>query len=602
MGKSDLTPLAHGQVQRRSTNMSSVWCRALSGGAHIAALGGLCNGLAMGGLGGVLEESEAFKRRFGDGGGRGGLPAALSSDASESLAASLQLGAMGGALLAGSVADRLGRRPAVAVAALLVLLGAAAPLLPPGGNDPSAASPAGTSAAAAAASAAAAAGLATLRAGRIVLGVGIGAVCMVVPMLAAELAPADLRGAIDSAFQLFVAIGIVIAFGFNVQFAGAAQDDDALWRAALALPALPSAALLLLLGSSCSGDGSTGCAGAVGVAESPRWLLQYRGDEDAARRALQHARGGDGAAAKQELDDMLAAAVARRRCTTLEGGGGGGGGGGDGDDDIAEVVGGAGEKESTSWRAVFAPHHRQAVAIACAVLWLQVFTGIDILTQYAAHVFELAGIATKAARLGCNLAIGLVGTAGTALSIRLVESSGRRPLLLWGSAAMAASLALLAAVLAAGARTAAASAAAVGMTFVYVFAFALSWGPVSWIIPCEIVPTAIRAKVLSLGVMLNWLADYIVVGSFLSLKDAAGGVSAVFLIYAAICAGAWLFVYLCVVESKGRSLEDIAVDMRGGEAVAATAVTAEAQEGEKSALIHSVNSSAASNLTCRRPA
>jgi hypothetical protein len=570
----------------------SVWRRALSGGAHIAALGGLCNGLAMGGLGGVLEESEAFKRRYGDGGGRGGLPAALSSDASESLAASLQLGAMGGALLAGSVADRLGRRPAVAVAALLVLLGAVAPLLlPPGGNGPSATGPDGTSVAAAA-------GLATLRGGRIVLGVGIGAVCMAVPMLAAELAPADLRGAIDSAFQLFVAVGIVVAFGFNVQFAGAAQDDDALWRAALALPALPSAALLLLLlGSSCSGDGSTGCAGAVGVAESPRWLLQYRGDEDAARRALQHARGGDGAAAKQELDDMLAAAVARRRRTALEGGGGGGGGGGDGDDDIAEALGGAGEEESTSWRAVFAPHHRQAVAIACAVLWLQVFTGIDILTQYAAHVFELAGIATKAARLGCNLAIGLVGTAGTALSIPLVESSGRRPLLLWGSAAMAASLALLAAVLAAGARTAAASAAAVGMTFVYVFAFALSWGPVSWIIPCEIVPTAIRAKVLSLGVMLNWLADYIVVGSFLSLKDAAGGVSAVFLIYAAICAGAWLFVYLCVVESKGRSLEDIAVDMRGGEAVAAAAaVAAEAQEGEKSALIHSVNSSAASTL------
>ena len=550
--------------------------RALRGGASIAALGGLCNGFAMGGLGGVMEESEAFKLRFAGSGGD------LDSAQSESLAAAVQLGAMGGAVLAGALADRFGRRPAVVCSALLVMLGSAVPLLMPLSSL--------ATVDAAANATAVSAELMVLRVGRLVLGLGIGAVCMVVPTLAAELAPADLRGAIDSAFQLFVAVGIVLSFLFNMQFstvsaaqataAAAAGKGDALWRAALALPILPSAALLLLVVGGLGG----GAGICVRPPESPRWLLQYRGDEKSALCALVQVRGGDKEAASRELAEMVAAAKQRRRCSTL-----------DASVHAAEDdEGGKGGEESTAWSALLLPRHRRAVAIACVVLWLQVFTGIDILTQYAAHVFELAGVGSRGARLGCNLAMGVVGLVATAISVPLVESSGRRPLLLWGSVAMAVSLAALAAVLGAIARGgtgSAASAVAVAMTFAYAFAFALSWGPVSWIVPCEIVPTAIRAKVLSLGVMLNWLADYVVVSTFLSLKDALG-ISAVFLLYATVCTLAWLFVYLCVVESKGLSLEQITVIMHqgaraggGGSAGAEAGAKQEQESEEKSSLL-----------------
>ena len=83
----------------------------------------------------------------------------------------------------------------------------------------------------------------------------------------------------------------------------------------------------------------------------------------------------------------------------------------------------------------------------------------------------------------------------------------------------------------------------------------MSWGPVSWVVPNEVVPTRIRAKVLALGVTLNWFADYLVVSTFLSARRAVGA-AAVFAFYALVCAAAWLFTWVFVDESKGRSLDE----------------------------------------------
>ena len=91
----------------------------------------------------------------------------------------------------------------------------------------------------------------------------------------------------------------------------------------------------------------------------------------------------------------------------------------------------------------------------------------------------------------------------------------------------------------------------------YVAAFSISWGPVAWVVPSELVPSSLRAKVVAVGTVANWVADYLVVGTFLSLTNAAGDAGA-FVVYAAINAAALAFVVLCVPETKGMELEESA--------------------------------------------
>jgi len=95
------------------------------------------------------------------------------------------------------------------------------------------------------------------------------------------------------------------------------------------------------------------------------------------------------------------------------------------------------------------------------------------------------------------------------------------------------------------------------LVLAYVAAFSFSWGPIPWVIPSELVHSHLRAKVVALGTVLNWVADWAVVGSFLSLNRTVGEAGS-FAVYAIINAAAWLFVWLLVPETKGRQLEDLA--------------------------------------------
>ena len=147
------------------------------------------------------------------------------------------------------------------------------------------------------------------------------------------------------------------------------------------------------------------------------------------------------------------------------------------------------------------------------------------------------------------------------VAVCIVDRFGRRFLLIAGGIGMTASLIVLAAAFGAGAAADAPPAwsapASVASVLCYVAAFSISWGPVAWVVPSELVPSSLRAKVVAVGTVANWVADYLVVGTFLSLTNAAGDAGA-FVVYAAINAAALAFVVLCVPETKGLELEESA--------------------------------------------
>jgi hypothetical protein len=90
------------------------------------------------------------------------------------------------------------------------------------------------------------------------------------------------------------------------------------------------------------------------------------------------------------------------------------------------------------------------------------------------------------------------------------------------------------------------------LSFVAFFSF--SWGPIAWIVPSELIPLRLRARVVAAGTVANWIADYLVISTFLGLTDTVGDQGA-FMIYCGINAAATVFVFLLVPETKGLELE-----------------------------------------------
>ena len=351
--------------------------------------------------------------------------------------------------------------------------------------------------------------IAPLFVGRALLGLGGGLACTAVPIHVSETAPASYRGAVEASFQFGVVLGILIAYALNI----AAHGTEVGWSLSLAAPLVPATLYLLWA--------------ARELVESPRWLA-LRGEVARAENELHRVRTA--------YDDIAA--------------------------ELAAIVG---ERQSAAgWRALCAKGRRGTVAVAVTVLALQVATGIDVITVYAPSIFRRiggGGDGDGADELLYTLLVGVVFVVFVPVAVCIVDRFGRRFLLIAGGIGMTASLIVLAAAFGAGAAADAPPAwsapASVASVLCYVAAFSISWGPVAWVVPSELVPSSLRAKVVAVGTVANWVADYLVVGTFLSLTNAAGDAGA-FVVYAAINAAALAFVVLCVPETKGMELEESA--------------------------------------------
>jgi MFS transporter, SP family, arabinose:H+ symporter len=339
---------------------------------------------------------------------------------------------------------------------------------------------------------------------RLIGGLGIGTASMIAPLYIAEIAPAPIRGRLVSIYQMGIVCGILIVYFVNAAIAGLyteAWNIDSGWRWMFGSGLLPSLIFLFLL---------------VIVPESPRWL--------AARGRLQQAQ------------DILTKINGREKAI----------------EELAAIRNDLNTKEG-SLADLVAPRLRKRLFIGITLAIFSQVTGMNAILYYAPEIFKSKGDGGSSAMLQTIL-IGVINLLFTIVAIKYVDKWGRRKLLLIGSAGMACCLAVI------------------GSAFylqwlqsyliliailAYIAFFAISLGPMTFVVVAEIFPTHVRGKAMSVSIFFLWIAVYIVSQTFPMLK-AAIGEAFTFWIYMGMSVICWLFVRKMVPETKGKTLEEIA--------------------------------------------
>jgi SP family galactose:H+ symporter-like MFS transporter len=210
---------------------------------------------------------------------------------------------------------------------------------------------------------------------------------------------------------------------------------------------------------------------------------------------------------------------------------------------------------------LFSPMVLPVLFCGIALAVIQQITGINTVIYYAPTIFQAAGFQSAQSSIIATAGVGLVNVLMTIVSIPLLDRVGRRPLLLTSLAGMTVSLAALGLGFAIGGE----ALKWVGLLSlaVYIASFAIGLGPVFWLLISEIFPLSVRGQGASVATMANWLANFAVSLTFLSLLNALGSTWA-FLLYAALCVvGIW-FCFRFVPETKGVPLERIERNLRAG--------------------------------------
>ena len=200
-----------------------------------------------------------------------------------------------------------------------------------------------------------------------------------------------------------------------------------------------------------------------------------------------------------------------------------------------------------------------AVLILCSLLFvLQNLSGIDGILYYAPRIFQTLGFSAGSAALAATFGLGLVNFLATLIALTMVDRLGRRPLLIGGSAAMALGLAMTIG----GAVVNEPWFGLIGLAL-YIAAFALSLGPLPYVLMSELFPTAIREQGIAAASATSWLFNALVAFTFLSIMETIG-LSASIGIFLAVCLLSLAISVFYVPETKATRLESIEANVLSG--------------------------------------
>src|SRR5215203_3648770 len=344
---------------------------------------------------------------------------------------------------------------------------------------------------------------------RFILGLGVGLASLIVPLYIAEIAPPGTRGALVSLNQLMITIGILLSYIVGVAFTPIEG-----WRWMFAVAVIPA----LILG-----------IGLFFLPESHRWLVK-NGKLAKARAVLSRSR------VETEVETEMQQMEELERIER--------------------------QQAQVGYKELLAPWIRPALIIGIGLAVFQQITGINTVIYYAPTILQGVGFSEGGAIAATAAGVGLVNVGFTILAVRIIDRAGRRPLLIIGLIGMVISLALLGIVFSTGATGGAAGLLATVCLGLYIASFAISLGPVFWLMISEIYPLRIRGTAMSVASIANWGSNWLVALMFPVLLAALGGAGS-FWLFAALGIVAWLFVYFRVPETKGRSLEEIEASFRG---------------------------------------
>jgi SP family arabinose:H+ symporter-like MFS transporter len=338
---------------------------------------------------------------------------------------------------------------------------------------------------------------------RIIGGMGIGIASMLSPMYISEMAPAPVRGRLISVFQLGIVTGILVIYFVNAYIAGIhneAWNISTGWRWMFGSGIIPSVIFILLL---------------ITVPESPRWLASQKKQSEALVILSQI---NVNTAAQQELDSIN---------ESLK------------------------DEAPFSLASLKGSKLKKALITGILLAVFSQFTGINAIMYYAPEIFKSTGTGTDSAFIQTIL-VGVINVVFTLVAIKYVDSWGRKKLLLTGISGMTVCLFI------------------VGLAFYtqqqgylvliailgYIAFFAMSLGPLTFVVIAEIFPTKSRATAMSIATFFLWLAVFLVSQTFPILIGSIGS-AYTFWLYTLISVLAFLFIRKSIPETKGKTLEEI---------------------------------------------
>ena len=358
--------------------------------------------------------------------------------------------------------------------------------------------------------------LPVLSACRFALGFGVGVASFVVPLFLSETAPASIRGSMGTLFQLMITIGIFLISLTNV-FIARAFVNPATSLPLMFLTITLFAALMFL--------------GGFILPESPRWLMLKGRREEAVvvlRRTLN---------SQHEIDLEI--------------------------EEIEQALHGP---QGAGVAIVMRGYFIKVLMVGVLLQVFQQLVGINMMIYYSPTIFGYAGIKGLLAAM----TVPTVNMLFTFPAIRLVEKWGRKKLLYVGAITMLVTM--IAAGVAFQAVGSVSDPAMIGgtpkavllaSTILYIFGFAVSWGPVVWLVCSEIFPLEGREIGMTITTMVNWTFAGLVMANALSFMQAHGNAS-IFYVFAGFCALAVAFVALFVPETKGITLEEMEFNLKNG--------------------------------------
>ncbi|TGJ81288.1 hypothetical protein E0Z10_g7475 [Xylaria hypoxylon] len=411
----------------------------------------------------------------------------------------LSLGTFIGALAAGDFADMLGRRTTILGSCVVFLVGVVFQV--------------------------ASAGLPLLVVGRVVAGLGVGGVSAILILYMSEIAPRKVRGAIVSGYQFCITVGLLLASA--IDYATQNRDDSTSYRIPISIQMVW--ALVLSIGLSF-------------LPESPRFYVR-KGELDRAADSLSRLRGQD------VTSDFIK-------------------------DELAEIVANHEHEHSllptngywSTWRICCRGSLKEGSSnlrrtiLGTSLQMMSQWTGVNFVFYFGTTLFceSFRDLGTIQDPFLISLITTLVNVFSTPISFLTIEKFGRRPLFLWGALGMTICQFIIAIV---GTVLHSPTALSVMIVFIciFIFFFASTWGPGSWVLIGEIFPLPMRARGVAISTASNWLWNFIIglITPYMVDKDRGNLGAKVFYIWGSLCAIAFVYTWFLVPETKGLTLEQV---------------------------------------------
>jgi sugar porter (SP) family MFS transporter len=335
-------------------------------------------------------------------------------------------------------------------------------------------------------------------AARVIGGLGIGISTVAAPLFISEIAPPAQRGRLAGMFQFNIVFGILVAFVSNALLAGIGVNA---WRWMLGVAAFPSFLYALFC---------------LGIPESPRWLLSRKGDREGGINVLQRIQPDASKAEIEAEADEITAASSAEGSTGL----------------------------------FFTRRLRKPILLAILIAFFNQLSGINAILYFAPRIFELTGLAAKAALLQ-SVGIGLTNLVFTFVGLWLIDRLGRRTLLFIGSFGYIASLGLVAWAFFTGHLT-----IVPVCIFAFIAAHAIGQGAVIWVFISEIFPNRHRAEGQALGSFTHWIFAALLT-TFFPRMVSSFPPGYVFSFFAGMMVLQLIWVKTMVPETKNVPLEQI---------------------------------------------